>query len=334
MNKLEDEIKQKLEKLDAIPERNPLRVQSAKKNFLSEMHQLAGETTVSVPTKSWWNQLNIKKETFSMKLITIATILSLLLGGGITAVAAQVSLPGDLLYPVKTLVEDIELGLATDPETEFEVGFKHANKRFDEIQATIELGELPPEPFFFKFQYGLQDTLEAALATTDPTGNLLKVQQLLQNRWQEMVANQGVEKGLYANEGFDHKLQYLVDLIDAGIEEPELLASELEFMAEYSEQNGVEGLEKVLMNMYGVAEEYEVGQVQNQGELQPRVEDPFLWMHQQGLSTDFDPAEYQFGNFGEDKNSTIDHLNAGDNDNGNNGENGGSGGNGDGNGGK
>ncbi|MBE0684375.1 MAG: hypothetical protein IH585_00075, partial [Anaerolineaceae bacterium] len=110
MNNWEDEIKQKLEKLDAIPERNPLRVQSAKKNFMSEMRQLAGETTVSVPRKSWWNQLNIKKETFSMKLITIATILSLLLGGGITAVAAQDSLPGDLLYPVKTLVEDIELG--------------------------------------------------------------------------------------------------------------------------------------------------------------------------------------------------------------------------------
>ena len=35
MNNWEDEIKQKLEKLDAIPERNPLRVQSAKKNFLS-----------------------------------------------------------------------------------------------------------------------------------------------------------------------------------------------------------------------------------------------------------------------------------------------------------
>lgn len=339
MNNWEDEIKQKLEKLDAIPERNPLKVQSAKKNFLSEMRQLAGETTVSVPGKSWWNQLNIKKETFSMKLITIATILSLLLGGGITAVAAQDSLPGDLLYPVKTLVEDIELGLATDPETEFEVAFKHTNRRAEEIQQIIDEGiELPkdyPLQFQFRLNRDIEETIEAALATEDPTGNLLKIQEKLGQMHMTQQQNQGAEVGPFENKNSElYKLQYYMDLIDAGIEEPELLASELDFMSKYAEQNGVEGLENVWMNMYmfGASEQYEIGQVQNQGELQPRVEDPFLWMHQQGLSTEIDPN--QFGNFGEDKNSTYDHLNAGDNDNGNNGNNGGSGGNGGGNGGK
>ena len=71
-------------------------------------------------------------------------------------------------------------------------------------------------------------------------------------------------------------------------------------------------------------------QTQNQGE-ETQI-GPFEWMHQQGdVLSEVDPN--LFRNFGEDKNSTYDHLNAGDNDKGNNGNNGGSGGNGGGNGG-
>jgi hypothetical protein len=341
MMKWEDEIKQKLEKLDAIPERNPLKVQSAKKNFLSEARQLAGESTVSVPRKSWWNQNFVKKETFSMKLITIATILSLLLGGGITAVAAQDSLPGDVLYPVKTLVEDIELGLATTPDSEFEVGFKHANQRFVDIQAALEADEsIDMSKFMFKFYNGLQETLEVALATEDPTGNLLKVQQLLQNQHQTAQQNQGEVKGPFENKNFEiYKLQYFMKLVDAGILEPELLASELEFMAQYSGEIGTGNLEGMdqWMYMYGTSEEYDTGQVQNQG-LVPSVGEPFMWMHLNGEFSNIDPGGIdQGGTEGGAQNSNNDQPNGGnqgDNDNGNNGGSGSNSSNGGGAGGK
>jgi hypothetical protein len=337
MNKLEDEIKQKLEKLDAIPERNPLRVQSAKKNFLSEMHQLAGETTVSVPGKSWWNQLNIKKETFSMKLITIATILSLLLGGGITAVGAQDSLPGDLLYPVKTLVEDIELGLATDPETEFDIALNHAFKRFEEIQILLDEGEVVGEAHLLAWQEAFQRALQYGVNTEDPIGKLLMVQQQL--KYQEEMMNKGEQTGVPFQNQFERMMNYQAGLVDASIENPELLASELEFMANYSNQYGEEKLENAWMNMYmfgALDTEGTIGEVQNQGEIQHPIEDPFMWMHLLGNRlSEIEPGGIdQGGTTGGFQNSYNDQPNGGNQGDNGNGNNGGSGGNEGGNGGK
>ncbi len=331
MNNWEDEIKQKLEKLVAIPERNPLRVQSAKKNFLSEMRQIAGETTVSVPKKSWWNQLTIKKETFSMKLITIATILSLLLGGGITAVAAQDSLPGDLLYPIKTLVQDIELGLATDPETEFDIALKNAFQRFEDINTLVGQGEAVEEAHLFAWQEAFQRALQYGVNTEDPIGKLLMVQQQL--KYQEQMMNKGpAEDGPYQNQ-FARMMNYQAGLVDASIEDPELLVTELEFMANYAKQYGDEKLENVWMNMYqfgALDSEEAIGEVQNQGEIQHPVEDPFMWMHLLGNRlSEIEPGGIdQGGTTGGAQNSYNDHPNGGNQGDNGNGDNGGSGGNG------
>ncbi len=336
MNNWENEIKQQLNKLDAIPERNPLKVQSAKKNFISEARQIAGEASVSIPKNSRWNQLLIKKETISMKLITIATILSLLLGGGITAVAAQDSLPGDILYPVKTFVEDIELGIATNPETEFAIALKHANYRFDEINTLVGEGKIVTEAQLFEWQHAFQRALQQGVETEDPVGKLLMVQQQL--KYQEQMMSKGPsEEGPRQNQ-FERMLNYQAGLLDAGLEEPELLSSELEFMTNYSKQYGEDKLEDVWMNMYmfGASDSEElVGKVQNQGEVQQPVEDPFMWMHLMGNRlSEIDPGGINpDGSTGGANNSNNDHPNGGNQGDNDNGNNGGSGGNGGGNGG-
>ena len=328
MNNWDDDIKQKLEKLDVIPERNPLKVQSAKKNFMSEMRQLAGQS--SNPKNSWWNQLLVKKETFPMKLITIAAILSLLLGGGISAVAAQDSLPGDLLYPVKTLVEDVELGLATNPETEFEIALKHAFKRFEEINTLVGEGEPVEEAHIFAWQEAFQRALQYGVNTEDPIGKLLMVQQQL--KYQEQMMNKGETTGEPFNNQFERMMQYQAGLIEASIDNPDLLSSELEFMTTYSKQHGQEKLEDVWMNLYmfGALDEGEIGEVQNQGEEQHPVEDPFMWMHLLGNRlTEIDPGGIdQGGSTGGSQNSNNDHPNGGNQGDNGNGNNGGSGGNG------
>lgn len=337
MNNLENDIKQKLDRLDEIPERNPLKVQSAKKNFMSEARQLAGEAPISIPKNSWWNQRSTRKETFPMKLITIATILALLLGGGISAVAAQDSLPGDILYPVKTFVEDIELKITTDPETQFAIALKHANYRFDEINTLVGEGKIVTEAQLFEWQHAFQRALQQGVETEDPVGKLLMVQQQLQH--QEQMMNKGPsEDGPYQNQ-FERMLNYQAGLLDAGLEEPGLLSSELEFMANYSEQYGEEKLEDVWMNLYkfGADDTEElVGKVQNQGEIQQPVEDPFMWMHLMGNRlSEIEPGGYdQDGSTGGANNSNNNHPNGGNQGDNDNGNNGGSGGNGSGNGGK
>jgi hypothetical protein len=333
MKNFEEEIKQKLEKLDAIPERNPLRVQSAKKNFMSEAHMLVGGSSVSVPKISWWNQIFVKKETFPMKILTITTILALLFGGGISAVAAQDSLPGDLLYPVKTLVEDIELGLATKPETQFQIALKHANYRFEEINALVGKGEYIPEPQIIAWQTQLMTALQFGVNTDDPIGKLLMVQNMLQQ--QTMMMNKGELTGEPIMNMFKNTLQNQMKLVTAGIEEPELLSSELKFMANYQEKHGTEEL-WMNMYMYGNSEESEVGSIQNQGEVPHPVDDPFMWMHLNGsLLSEIEPGGLDQGGInGGYQNSFNDHPNGGNQGDNDNGNNSGSGGNGGGNGGK
>ncbi|MBI4054000.1 MAG: hypothetical protein HY397_01565 [Candidatus Doudnabacteria bacterium] len=73
-------------------------------------------------------------------LVTIVTLAGLL---NSTAVAAQNSLPGQTLYPVKRTVERIELTLAVDEVKKTEVKIKHAEKRLTEAQGIVE--QLPPE---------------------------------------------------------------------------------------------------------------------------------------------------------------------------------------------
>ena len=51
-------------------------------------------------------------------IVTIVTLLALLGGGGVTF-ASDGSLPGDALYPVKTVVEDVRLAVQDDSRVSF-----------------------------------------------------------------------------------------------------------------------------------------------------------------------------------------------------------------------
>jgi len=74
--------------------------------------------------------------------ITIATIVAVILisvGGVVTASAH--SLPGDTLYPVKSLIENIQLTLVFDPEARTEIEQKIENKRIQDIEEVLSNGE-------------------------------------------------------------------------------------------------------------------------------------------------------------------------------------------------
>ncbi|MBE0687923.1 MAG: hypothetical protein IH585_18165, partial [Anaerolineaceae bacterium] len=234
-----------------------------------------------------------------MKIVTIATILMLLLGGGISTVAAQTSLPGDVLYPVKNLVEDIELGLTTNPDVKFQIASQHANQRFLEIQTMIENGEIVPEPFFFEWQMQLCTALEYALQSGDPTGSLLMVQQMLQQ--QTMQANKGEQTGEPIMNLFKNTLQNQANLVDAGIAEPDKLASELDYMATFKKQNGKQALEESWESLY--LADAQISGDDSSGE----IPDDYQFMYMTGKIVDDDDD-------GQDGNNN--HQNSGDNENG------------------
>jgi len=79
-------------------------------------------------------QLNFKP----MPIVIGAIIVALLAGGGGTAYASQSSLPGDALYSVKLMTEDVQTAVAWNPEKKVEMETKFANRRLEEIKKLQE----------------------------------------------------------------------------------------------------------------------------------------------------------------------------------------------------
>jgi hypothetical protein len=79
-----------------------------------------------------------KVPSFSFKRIaSTAALASLLLGSTGTVFASQASIPGETLYPIKRLVENVRLAAAVDQKTKAEVRLDIAEERLMEINSLL-----------------------------------------------------------------------------------------------------------------------------------------------------------------------------------------------------
>lgn len=79
----------------------------------------------------------------SLRPVLLASLLVLLLflgSLGTMAVAAQAALPGAVLYPVKTMVESLEMAVTLDAAGRAQLHLLFASHRIDEVQGLIALG--------------------------------------------------------------------------------------------------------------------------------------------------------------------------------------------------
>jgi hypothetical protein len=80
----------------------------------------------------------LQKRRLVMPAVLVITILFSLLGVG-SVYASEASIPGDLLYPVKLLVEDVRLAF-TGEEQDADLYFQFAEKRLKEVDTLVERG--------------------------------------------------------------------------------------------------------------------------------------------------------------------------------------------------
>ena len=72
------------------------------------------------------------------KAVSFALIVILVFGGGGTVFASQKSLPGDILYPIKTLTENLQETLTFDSQKKAYLYTRLAEKRIGEIKNILE----------------------------------------------------------------------------------------------------------------------------------------------------------------------------------------------------
>ena len=100
--------------------------------------------------------------------IKLVLVLAVMLGGaGVTAVAAQSSLPNEALYPVKLLVEDVQLSLASTSDAQIDVQLAQAQQRVREMVQLTDRGVAIPNDVPARLQTRLQAALQIAAQLDD-----------------------------------------------------------------------------------------------------------------------------------------------------------------------
>jgi hypothetical protein len=156
MNALPDRcdpaVEEKLSVLSPVPAREPEAVDRGRARFLAEARALQPVMQPTKPSRNGWfgalaASLQIKKRAPALiVLASIAVVFAILLGGTTATVyAAQGSMPGQLLYSVKLLSEDIRLGLTSEPQAELTLISELVNRRLEEIDYLVLSGEDVPD---------------------------------------------------------------------------------------------------------------------------------------------------------------------------------------------
>ena len=223
-NEINPWLKELLVSLQDVPARDPQQRLLGKEKFLSQSRDMQPRRTPARTFKTRVEAL-LRKSWVPRLAVILAVVLFALSSIGGTVYAAQGSLPDDLLYPVKTLTEDIQIGLESDPEERLDLYASFANRRLEEIEAQIQAGgEISP-----KALARLEKLSEKMLQQASQVGEkglenaLRQIQKALekQNQMMERLQKQtpGQEgKGL-ANA--QEKIRERLELVDNGLQEPQ-----------------------------------------------------------------------------------------------------------------
>ena len=160
-------IEASLAQLHSVPPRDVHAAVRGRGRFLAQAAVLR-----NAQPKGWLASLfslsaSYRKEKLAM-VATFIVVLALLFGGsGVTAYAAQDSLPGEALYPVKTLVEDVRLELTSNRDARYELLDDYTTTRFEELDALTAAGLPITDTFSSRLLSQIDEMLSLAAAQSD-----------------------------------------------------------------------------------------------------------------------------------------------------------------------
>ncbi len=193
----------RLRQLDGVPEHDPQEAAKTRAAFLEQARHLAHEKQKGTPVsvglpmrlkdstqqnnRPFWQRSPFRRKEMSpmwrLFTTTIVTIALALGGTGITAFAAQESLPNQPLYGLKTLTEDMQLQLTPQVENQLILTLNFANRHVNELAAMTKQNESAPETLASRYGAEIDDALQ--LAAGLPENNLAATLQQVQTQLQQ-----------------------------------------------------------------------------------------------------------------------------------------------------
>lgn len=117
-----------------------------RKKILEEVGAVTTAPVARLYQKQGMSTLQFIKSGFITNMIVPLLIIISLLGGGAGATyASQASLPGDVLYPVKLVTEQVQVALTIDDTKEAALHLKLSSKRLEEVEELAHEGKKDPE---------------------------------------------------------------------------------------------------------------------------------------------------------------------------------------------
>jgi hypothetical protein len=141
---LPDPLKESLAELFGRVPPPPQGLEPGRNRFLDEAARLREAPTRRPSPATRWRRLWLRPAFRFATLVLVAILAITALGGGLIH-AAEASLPGNWLYPLKLAWEDLRLSLTSDPVSGAEQHLNFAAKRVDEMRGLAEQGSAVPE---------------------------------------------------------------------------------------------------------------------------------------------------------------------------------------------
>lgn len=220
-HELDPQLKQRLEHLKNVPARDPHSAARGRARFLAEAAALQpapARKARSVPRRRLvWNFAAVA-----------LTLLVLFFGGSVgAAFAAQDSLPGETLYPVKLASEDLRLGLTGDTQTEIDLLLQFAAERVSEMNQLAAQGITPPVETAAR----LESQVSRALQLAAQLGDEEMLPALERIRFQLEQEAQSLSEGGEAGQVLQqtrYMLQEQILVVDEGLADPEQFRNQVQ----------------------------------------------------------------------------------------------------------
>lgn len=241
-NEINPHLKKQLESLGEVPDRDLRQSNTGREMFLAEAKEVQTQQTQQSRAAQKRRKTSYRKSLVRKLAGVFAVLLIALTSLGGTVYAAQSSLPDDLLYPVKTLTEDIQIGLESDPEDQLDLYASFTNRRLEEIQAQINAGEEVSDKALDRLEQQTEKMLQQAAQVGEKglEKALLQVQQNLQkqNQLMEKLEKQTPGGGAPGLVKAQEKIRERLELVENGLNEPQGFQEKMKERKENSDNPG------------------------------------------------------------------------------------------------
>ena len=169
------ELERLLDTLRPVPARNPEAAARSKTLFLEQAKRMR-PTVSQISENRRKKQSGLASPLFHKKerspllntLFAIFMAIVFFFGGtGITVYAAQESMPDEMLYPLKTLSEDVFLSLTTSTQKQIDLNLDYTDRRVAEITGLYAWGKSVPQGVVDRLYTELNKMLEEATHLDD-----------------------------------------------------------------------------------------------------------------------------------------------------------------------